>query len=122
MPGLVIDPEQNPNEEKQFGIIHIYGVLATYDKDIYPDMRYKPAGWLIDKTKVGIELRDNPYIWRDVVPVIYKVVAKSGAKIDKDFNDQGDLVKKSFDDIGREEGVKQKMKDAKIKTYKPHEK
>jgi hypothetical protein len=55
MPGIIVDPRQNSETQKRYGVVLVLGNFVAYDKkDDLEELPYLPAGWKIDLNKVNI--------------------------------------------------------------------
>jgi len=55
MPGIIVDPRQNEETQKRYGVILLNGNYVAYDKNDDEDLPYLPAGWRIQKRGIVLE-------------------------------------------------------------------
>jgi len=99
MPGPVIDPDQNPGEEKRFGIMYVENEsfmsdgFAVYDKiasGTHADSRYFPNGYIVNVAPIDPPDPENPTVnWHGIIINQWvKIIGVPG--------NQGSVVKRLF--------------------------
>jgi hypothetical protein len=79
MPGIIVDPRQNNDTQKRYGVALVNGNFVAYDKEENPnEFPYLPAGWKINKDNKDIDPISDSFVWekRQIAFKIHPVESK----------------------------------------------